>query len=195
MVVLEHHLLWLIAQYSDLPFTFQFADLRHLPRPPRDLTGRIRSAIDLYPCDVLFIHRDAEKMSHEIRVQEIQSALAHIQTTLPPTICVIPVRMQEAWLLFDEHAIRRAAGNPNGHQKLTLPALKKLEEVPDPKALLYELLRAASGLKGQRLARFRPEIAVHLIGEFINDFNPIKILSAFAALDASIRQMIDQQGW
>ena len=47
-------------------------------------------------------------------------------------VLVIPVRMTEAWLLIDELALRRAAGNPNGRNPLDLPALKDLEALPEP---------------------------------------------------------------
>lgn len=38
----------------------EWADLRRLPRPPQTLGERISTAITLYPCDLFFIHRDAE---------------------------------------------------------------------------------------------------------------------------------------
>ena len=38
----------------------EWADLGRLPLPPQGLCERILWAIDLYPCDLLFIHRDAE---------------------------------------------------------------------------------------------------------------------------------------
>jgi hypothetical protein len=40
-----------------------------------------------------------------------------------PVVCVVPVRMMEAWLLIDEMAIRRVAGNPNGRIPIELPVL------------------------------------------------------------------------
>jgi len=102
-----------------------WADLRQLPRPPKPLHERIAVSMELYPCDLLFVHRDAEKIPLDNRVSEIQQALSRASTRskdlVPPTVCVVPVRMQEAWLLFDETALRKAAGNPNGTQKLNLP--------------------------------------------------------------------------
>jgi predicted ATPase len=69
----------------------------------------------------LFVHRDAERELLEKRVAEIHSVVSEAAQTklVPPVVCVIPVRMQEAWFLFDESALRRAAGNPNGKQPLT----------------------------------------------------------------------------
>lgn len=191
-IVLEHHLKWLMAQYTDLPIMMQFADLRRLRHVPHNFAERILRAVELYPCEVLFIHRDAEKMSREIRVSEIQAACTHIQVDLPTVICVIPVRMQEAWLLFDEQAIRWAAGNPHGRQQLAVPAVKKIESIADPKKVLHDLLRAASELRGQRLSSFRPERAAHRVADFIDDFSPLESLPAFAALKTEIQQMIEQ---
>ena len=51
-------------------------------------------------------------------------------------VCVVPVRMQEAWLLIDEAALRRAAGDPNGTQPLAMPDVQRLEELADPKQLI-----------------------------------------------------------
>ena len=113
--------------------------------------------MDLYPCDLLFVHRDAEGVPHRSRVEEIEIAMQEVRAVhegagLPPHVVVVPVRMTEAWLLFDEAAIRRAAGNPNGRVSLQLPPGDP-EEIADPKQLLHDLLRTASELGGRRLGR------------------------------------------
>ena len=69
-------------------------------------------SVDLFPCELLFVHRDAEQASIDGRAQEIREALEQCQT--PPVVCVIPVRMQEAWLLFDEAALRKVSVRPRG---------------------------------------------------------------------------------
>ena len=101
--------------------------------------------------------------------------------------------MQEAWLLFDEAAIRSAAGNPNGRQPLELPQLARIEQVPDPKEMLRELLRQASGLSRRRLERLddRP----HRVADFIDDFTPLRTLAAFQAFETELGQIIAAQGW
>ena len=38
--------------------------------------------------------------------------------------------MTEAWLLFDESAIRVVAGNPNGKNPLNIPDLSVVEQIP-----------------------------------------------------------------
>ena len=61
-------------------------------------TERILKAIDFYPCDLLFIHRDAEKEPCHVRVEEIEKAIQEIIATgkdLPTHIAVVPVRMTE----------------------------------------------------------------------------------------------------
>lgn len=52
----------------------QFADLRGLPRPPKLLHEQIETALRLHPCDILFVHRDAENQSPSARRAEIQTA-------------------------------------------------------------------------------------------------------------------------
>lgn len=118
---------WLLRSHqSDFAVQPQWADLRRLPKQEQlNLSTRIKSSLELYPCDLLFIHRDAEKESRQKRVEEVRKALEQVGETVSqfPFVCVIPVRMTEAWLLFDEVAIRKASGNPRGKQILQLPAL------------------------------------------------------------------------
>ncbi|HYU32100.1 MAG TPA: hypothetical protein VEW48_08045 [Thermoanaerobaculia bacterium] len=113
----------------------------------------------------------------------------------PPTVCVIPVRMQEAWLLFDEAALRLAADNPHGTMALSLPPLHRLEEIPDPKELLFKMLYSASGLRPGRLNRFHPSVRIHRLAELIEDFSPLRGLTAFQALEADLKALVTEQRW
>jgi hypothetical protein len=184
-LTLLHILDWLLQQRTTVPFEPQWADLARLPSPPKPLPARIAAALDLYPCDLLFVHRDAEKEPHARRSAEIREALSGFANH-PPAVCVVPVRMQEAWLLFDEAALRKAAGRPNGKTPLALPSMKQIEQEPDPKRKLHELLREASGLSGRHHKRFRAEIQVHRLAELIDDFTPLFELLAFQALDEEL---------
>lgn len=92
---------WLLQIHlNDSAIQSQWADLRSLHRSLRDtLEKRIQLSIELYPCELLFIHRDAERDAHELRVNEIERAIANVRFSVTiPTICVVPVRMTEAWL-------------------------------------------------------------------------------------------------
>lgn len=174
----------------------EWADLSRLPRRPKTLAERIKSAISLYPCELLCVHRDAEREHPANRRDEIESAIRDAVADgvqLPPALCVIPVRMQEAWLLFDEAAIRAAAGNPNGRMPLELPAATRIERLPNPKETLRGLLRQASGLSGRRLGQLddRP----HRVVSFIDDFTSLRHLSAFQELEAELHTIVVDQGW
>lgn len=190
--VLQHHLAWLLEQHTRHALPPVWADLSRLPHPPRGLDGRIRMALDLYPCELLFVHRDAERTAHHERVAEIHQV---IEGMAVPTVCVVPVRMQEAWLLFDVAAIRRAAGNPGGRMAISLPRLTDLESLPDPKSALHDLLRQASGFSGRRLKRFLPHRAARLVGQFITDFSPLRALPAFQALEDEIVTLLEHHRW
>lgn len=189
---------WLLQIHlNDSAIQSQWADLRSLHRSLRDtFEKRIRLSIELYPCELLFIHRDAERDAHEVRVNEIERAIANIRFAVTiPTICVVPVRMTEAWLLFDPVALRKAASNPNSRTPLQIPDMRRIEYEPDPKSLLYELLRQASGLSPRRLKRFSASDYTHRVAELINDFSPLRILPAFTALESAIETKIAEQGW
>ena len=186
---------WLLSQYyPNLPLDGEWADLARLPVPPQNLAQKIASGCCLYPCDLLFIHRDAESELHNVRVAEIQQAVEDAQEisrgkslSLPHHLCVIPIRMLEAWLLFDIIGIRRAAANPNGRVPIQLPPLNSLESLPDPKNTLYQLLRTASELHGRKLKKLRPQASVHRLAECIDDFSPLRKLPAFQALENEIQ--------
>ena len=106
---------WLLqSNLNDCATQPQWADLRPFNKSLKDtFEKRIKLSLELYPCDLLFIHRDAERDRHEIRVNEIRTAITQVSSSISiPTVCVVPVRMTEAWLLFDISALRKAASNP-----------------------------------------------------------------------------------
>jgi hypothetical protein len=191
-------LTWLLqAHLVDCAIQHEWADLRRVPKSLKDtFSKRIKLAVELYPCELLFIHRDAEKEPRQKRVDEIRKAKEEAgESVSVPTVCVVPVRMTEAWLLFDETALRRAAANPNGKHPLQLPDLTKLEDKPDPKQLLYKLLGEASGLGSHRRKKLRVEELVHRVAEFIDDFALLRAMPAFKALEDELKQVIQEQDW
>lgn len=166
------------------------AEFRRLSNPPSGLAERLVKAIELYPCDVLFVHRDAEKQPAEFRVAEIRAAVAALPPQIQrPAVAIVPVRMLEAWLCFNERAIRNAAGNPNGTAPLGLPQLNRIESRPDPKEDLRKALLAACELSGRRLKKFNTAAAFWRIVDHIEDFSPLRELPAFQAFEKSIRDL------
>jgi len=172
------------------------AEFWRFQNPPKRLPEKIVQAFEHYPCDVLFVHRDAEKESFQAKVQEIRNALETAQQrgVRVPAITVVPVRMLEAWLCFDESAIRKAAGNPNGKQRLGLPDHKRVEARPDPKSDLKRALLAASELRGRRLKKFNTTTAFWRIVDYIEDFSPLRKLSAYLEFEAAVERM-KNSGW
>jgi hypothetical protein len=135
-------------------------------------------------------------MSAQARRSEIEQALDLLeQERRPPAICVVPVRMTEAWFLFDRAAIRRAAGNPNGRMDLDVPELRRCEALPDPKSVLRDLLVRASGLSGRRLRSFQSHNLLARVSEVVQDFSPLRALSAFQKLEEDIIQVVSDQRW
>lgn len=102
-------------------------------------------------------------------------------------------RMQEAWLLHDEAALREAAGRPSGTEDLGLPA-HRWDRLADPKKVLYKALRAANGAKGRRAKSFRPGRAAHRLADLISDWTPLRTLAAFAQLETDTRTALAQLG-
>jgi len=186
------HLTWLLEQNGiDVPIDSEWADLRFLPEKPQGLTEKIKVSFELYPCDLLFVHRDSDRETVGNRKNEIEESVAKAFSEKAPTfICVITVRMQEAWLLFDENAIRRAAANPYGRVRLNLPKSNSIERIADPKNLLNNLIRNASELHGRHLKRLNLSHSVSQVSQNINDFSPLRKLNAFQILENDIRQVV-----
>jgi len=182
---------WLLRQHSQNVFNGEWADLRRLVDPPHTLTDRIQKALEIYPCDLLFVHRDAERVARNVRVTEIHAAL----DGTGPAVCVVPVRMQEAWFLFNEDAIRTAAGRPKGREQLRLPPLQRCESVSDPKVALRDALVRASGLSGRKRRHFPVMERTYRVAELIEDFSPLRRLSAFKALETDLTTTLEGNGW
>ena len=189
-VVLVRILEWLIAQLTTTEIEIRWADLRGLTKRPQGLSDRIVVATRLYPCQILFVHRDAESQVPKLRYTEIQVA----NTTGLCHVCIVPVRMQEAWLLHNEAALREAADRPSGTEPVDLPAAARWERLPDPKDTFYTALRAASGATGRRAKRFKPARAAHRLSELITDWSPLRSLTAFAQLETDTKAALQNLG-
>jgi hypothetical protein len=177
---------WIHDQkFLQVPVIVQYAT--HLPPARTGLRNRMLAAIHNHPCDALVIHRDAERQPLAHRINEILGEATGLSERCVP---VVPVRMTESWLLLDEKAIRQAADNPSGTQPLSIPSYKRWEKLPDPKEDLFTLLRKASGLTGRRLDRFDPYAARHRVAMLINDFTPLRQLTAFAQFEATLSAAI-----
>lgn len=172
----------LMDKYCPDPFVSRFAE--GLSASARTTSQRVKAAIDLYPCDLLFIHRDAESVEPSVREAEIRSSLSDVLNP-PHLICVVPVRMTEAWLLTSEAAIRSAVGNPRGQADLSLPHANRVESV-DAKEVLFKALEAAKGLGANRARRFKPDWYRHRISELMPDLEALRKLPSFQRLESQV---------
>jgi len=187
------HLTWLLRQNGiSIPIESEWADLSRVPKKPKRLVEKIKVSYELYPCDLLFVHRDSDGQPIINRRNEIEQAVIEAFNKKNPFyVCVIPVREQEAWLLFDENAIRRASGNPYGKVRLDLPKLNSIERIADPKILLNNLIKEASELPGRHLRRLNLSHSVSQISQNINDFTPLRKLKAFQSLENNIQEVVN----
>lgn len=192
---------WLLGRHLPaVALQSAWADLGRLVRPPRTLAGRIATSVDLYPCELLFVHRDADRERHIRRVEEVQRAaqqaglsLAARSLTLPPVVAMVPVRMLEAWLLTDEAALRMAAGNPNGRDPLDLPRVRELETIANPKEIFRQAFLTASGLSSRRRRGVSPSPV--RVAQLTGDFSPLLALPAFQALEDELLRALRQHRW
>jgi hypothetical protein len=169
----------------------EWANLRQVPKIGNSLVERLRAAHERHPSELMFIHRDAEAEPPSKRRAEIEAAVA-VAGCLLPYVCVIPVRMTEAWLLHDETAIRLAANNPRGRSNLGIPAIKQLEKLADPKKVLHDALLTASEATGRKLRKKHNDIVgmQHRIAERIQDYSSLRVLEAFARFEDDLRRTL-----
>jgi hypothetical protein len=178
---------WALRQADVSSFVDQWADLRLLRSVPRRLRDRVEVAVERVPCDILVVHRDSESKAIAARVREIEEEIRRTRADVM-AVCLVPVRMTEAWLLHDESAIRMAAGNPAGTIPIALPPVSTLESEPNPKSLLRQALLDASQAKGRRRdrkARDFPSMRFR-VAELIGDWTPLRGLPAFQLFEASL---------
>lgn len=170
------------VNFPQLPIKGSYwADLRKENEKPKTIPEKVRLAQRKYPFDILFFHRDAETTDPHILDQRINEIHVGIddESIINRTVCIIPIKMMETWLLFDVEALKKAAGNRNYSGPISIPKLKHLEKEQQPKDRLHRLLKEISGLKGRNLCKFNPHIATHYVADNISDFSPLRQLKSF----------------
>jgi hypothetical protein len=155
------------------------------------LEDRLPQALKLFPCDLLLVHRDAETLTVAHREDEITRALAQAGIHVPH-VCIVPVRMTEAWLLVDEQAIRSAVGNPTGRVALNLPPRGQIESVAAKERLL-QALEVACEFGTHRKRRFQPQQYRHRVAEEMAELTKVRTLSSFRRFEAALRDQLS--GW
>lgn len=177
--------------YPNFTYEEQFADFRNLKTPPKGLDNKIREASIRFPHDILFIHRDAESTNQNVfenRIKEIKAVLQAEHENI--TVCVVPVKMMENWLLFDKEALKKAAGNRNFRGEIDIPSFKNLESINQPKEMLHNLLKEISGLKGRNLDKFNAHQAVHLVADYIEDFGKLRSLDSYNVFENNLKRVM-----
>ncbi|WP_454764946.1 hypothetical protein [Cupriavidus campinensis] len=180
---------WLIKDRFPM-CAYEIAYAHQLRTDGMSLQKRMSAAFALYPCDVLIVHRDAERVDIAARQKEIEKAAVAEDLGLP-IVALVPIKMTEAWLLFDEAAIRSAAGNPNGKVALKLPRPKDVEKISDAKTLIFDALKTASELNGRRLENFNVRQARNRVAGLIKDFSSLRHLSAFSQFESRFTVAIE----
>lgn len=186
---LTHVIDWAIREAAageDCEVASRFAETES---GPGELAERIARAVRAFPCDVLFVHRDAERMGRNVRCEEVKRA-AQV-AGVASTVAVVPVRMTEAWLLLDADAIARAADRVDAAE-IDVPSVSRLDRLPDPKSTLHQLLRDASGKSGRHHRRFTRDIGnrVQRVAEYISTYEPLRALSAFREFETDTANAI-----
>ena len=151
----------------------------------RKRSGSIEDYLIVYKSSVMliFVHRDAEKLPLEERMKEFDSVVRS------DVVAVVPVRMSEAWILFDGSAIARAAGSPSA--EVPVPKFADIEGIANPKdlldLLLFEAAGSPTGRRGKNFKRSMAERRVS-VASYIADYTPLEALSAFRQFQNSLAE-------
>ena len=191
-VMLVPVLQWLMGQLTAEAFEIRWADLRGLRGKPR---GSGPESWRLPSASILVNSSSCTEMQRgRTRASVTRRYAEAADTTACSHVGVVPVRMQEAWLLHDEAALREAADRPSGTGDLGLPPPHRWERLPDPKKVLHDALRAANGATGRRAKSFRPKRAAHRLAALVTDWRPLRSLAAFNRLEADTRSALEHLG-
>jgi hypothetical protein len=139
--------------------------------------------------DLVFLHRDADAPDHVPRRREVERAFAaHGLHGVP----VVPVQETEAWLLVDEQAIRDVVGRSGGRSRLDLPAVRRIEQVRDPKEILVAACLAAGDTSGRRREREKKRFGQYRrdLLERLDPNGPVSGLESFRRLVTDVRQAV-----
>lgn len=187
---------WVLRQCSRELFNGQWANPDAFDNPAKDAATRIQQSLRYYESDLLFMHRDADGTPLAQRTKEIEDAIAAAHLG-HPAVCVVPVKMTEAWFLFDETAIRYAADNPDGTVPLGLPTHAEAQRRADPKALLREAILTASEASGRQRRGIERGISLrkHIVASRIEDYSPLRAHQAFQQLEHSVRRIVQARRW
>ena len=132
---------------------------------------------------LIFVHRDSEGFTLDERLKEFHTV---DRTDVVP---VVPVRMSESWLLFDGPAIAKAASAPSA--QVPVPGIAQIENIPNPKGRLDQLLFQAAGApSGRRGRNFQRSIVNRRVSvaEYIADYSPLENVSAFRRFQEALAE-------
>ena len=182
----------LVQWITDTSFpdqAFRISAAREVIPAHGTLERRLKKAYIAYEPHIIVCHRDSEGFSLNERTAEISKA--QTQANIPiPVVPAIPVRMIESWLLTDANAIRCAADNRNGTIELNLPRHKNIEQLNNPKEVLFLALKIASNLPPQRLKNFNEHRARSRIASFIENFESLKLLPSFRQFELRLIEAV-----
>lgn len=163
--------------------------LRHATREDR-IVDAARRALGRWT--VLFVHTDADGDARSARSERTQPALERLRREFGAGgqgVAVVPVRESEVWALWDGDALRGVFGTTLGDRALHLPQNASIAEgLVDPKRCL-QVAFAAARPGGRRGRTPRISGLLNAIGERV-DLDRLRELSAFAALEADLRQAL-----
>lgn len=149
-----------------------------------------------YWSDLLFVHMDADNDKETSgkgpteRDRQCQDKV-NAAGSVPPYICVIPVRETETWLLGSEKALRQATGNPK--TQLTFPGRSHLEGINSKQRLCDILRELGIEIGNDADAELWKAIVRNIRLAEPQSYGILRGIPSFDNLEKAVKKVVDSQ--
>lgn len=149
-----------LTEFDELVEVADVLPLRNHPGPPSigETTEIVKRNAGAF--HVIFYHRDQGANPERVRTEWLEP-LRQRWTFQEQLVMVVPVRETESWLLADGQALRDALGVRWSDVEMGLPTNpRQVEQVPDPKQTLDNVMRRVSRSTGDHLGQLGELVAL-----------------------------------
>lgn len=143
---------------------------------------------------VLFIHADGAGDPDRMRAEQVEPALASLDTSgaIRAGCAVIPVRETEAWALCDPEAYRASVAKDLVRRLHGRRGARRVEAEEDPKARLHEILNAGSK-PSARKGKTARDVTLADLGDRVS-LERLRELPSFRRFEGEFRETLTRIG-
>lgn len=146
---------------------------------------------------ILFIHNDSDNLTYDGALQQrfipgfkrVQQEREEVCRQLVP---IIPIRMVEAWMLADYHALCQVLGTNLDSQALGLPSkVSQVENIAKPKETISGMIRKINAGSSRRRRTVNLDTRYELLARQIN-LNMLLELSSYKQFVKALMEILEE---